>query len=315
MRISIIIICAFIIDIVVGDPNWLPHPISFIGNMISKVEVKIRKLIKNDFFGGVLLSIFVIVFCFIAPFTILYIAKNINIYLYFVIELYFCFQIIAAKSLKVESMKVYRYLKQEDIKNARKYLSYIVGRDTEKLDNKDIKKATVETIAENTTDGVIAPLLFIAIGGAPLGFLYKAVNTLDSMIGYKNKDYLYFGKFAARLDDILNFIPARIAAFLMLIGSFIIRLDFKNAINIYIRDRKNHKSPNSAQTESVCAGALNIQLAGDSYYFGKLVKKLTIGDRNKEIETEDIKLANKLMYATAILGALIFSAIRWFIWI
>ncbi len=300
---------------VFGDPNWLPHPISFIGNMISKGEKIIRKLIINEFLGGVVLSLFVIIFCFITPFAILEVAKNINIYLYFTIEIYFCFQIIATKSLKVESMKVYKFLKQEDLKNAKKYLSYIVGRDTESLDNTDITKATVETIAENTTDGVIAPLIFIAIGGAPLGFLYKAVNTLDSMIGYKNENYLYFGKFAARLDDVLNFIPARIAALLMLMGSFLIRLDTKNAIKIYLRDRKKHKSPNSAQTESVCAGALNIQLAGDAYYFGKLAKKQTIGDSNKEIITEDIKSANKLMYVTAILGAIIFSLVRGFIWI
>lgn len=315
MRISLIIIFAFIIDMIVGDPYWLPHPIILIGNMISKGEKTIRKLFKNDFLGGVILSLIVITLSYFIPFSILYFAEKVNINLYFIIELYFCFQIIATKSLKKESMKVYKFLKKEDLKNAKKYLSYIVGRDTDNLDKTAITKATIETIAENTTDGVIAPLIFIAIGGAPLGFLYKAVNTLDSMIGYKNEDYLYFGKFSARLDDVFNFIPARIASLIMIVGSFLIRLDGKNAIRIYLRDRKNHKSPNSAQTESVCAGALNVQLAGDAHYFGKLVKKLTIGDRNKEITPEDIKLANKLMYATAIIGAVIFSIIRGVIWI
>lgn len=314
MRIALIITCAFILDLLFGDPSCLPHPICLIGNMISSLEKIIRKTLKNEFLGGLILSIIVIGISFFLPFLIIYFANKINFYFGLLIEIYFCFQILATKSLKTESMKVYEPLKNNDIDNARKYLSFIVGRDTQGLDEKAITKATVETIAENTTDGVIAPLFFIAIGGAPFGFLYKAINTLDSMIGYKNEKYINFGKFAARLDDVANFIPSRLSAVLMILSSFFIRLNVRNAIKIYLRDRKNHKSPNSAQTESVCAGALDIQLAGDAVYFGKLTKKPTIGDENKEIKPEDIILANKLMYGTVILGALLFILIRGVIW-
>lgn len=314
MRIAFIIICAFLLDLIFGDPYWLPHPICFIGNVISFLEKKIRRIIRNEFFGGFVLSITVIFISFALPFFILCLVGRINFYFALALEIYFTFQILAARSLKTESMKVYKPLIQKDIQNARKFLSYIVGRDTENLDEKGIVKATVETVTENTTDGVIAPLFFIAIGGAPLGFFYKAVNTLDSMIGYKNRKYIKFGKFAARLDDAANFIPARISAVLMIVSAFILRLDVKNAIKIFLRDRKNHKSPNSAQTESVCAGALNVELSGDAYYFGKFTPKPTIGDNKREIETEDIVKANRLMLVTAILGALIFAAVRMIIW-
>jgi adenosylcobinamide-phosphate synthase len=210
-------------------------------------------------------------------------------------------------------MKVYKYLKNGDIINSRKYLSYIVGRDTANLSDKQITKATVETISENTSDGVIAPLIFMAIGGAPLAFLYKAVNTLDSMIGYKNERYLYFGRFAAKLDDILNFIPAIISAYFMIFASFILRLNYKNAIKIYKRDKYNHSSPNSAKTESVCAGALDVLLAGDANYFGKQVKKKTIGDDNREIMPKDICIANKLMLTTAIIAVFVLLIIRFLV--
>lgn len=314
MKIAFIIICAFILDLIIGDPYWLPHPICFIGKMISFLEIKIRKVFKNEFFGGFILSIAVIFVSFALPFFILYFVGKINFYLGLVLEIYFSFQILATKSLKKESMKVYFPLIQKDIQSARKYLSYIVGRDTENLDKKAITKATVETIAENTTDGVIAPLFFIAIGGAPLGFLYKAINTMDSMIGYKNEKYIRFGKFAARLDDVANFIPARLSAIFMIISTFFLRLDAKNAIKIYIRDRKNHKSPNSAQTESVCAGALNIQLAGDASYFGVLTRKPTIGNKNREIEPNDIIKTNQLMVWAAILGAVFLILVRVVLW-
>jgi len=309
-----IIICAFVLDLIFGDPYWLPHPICFIGKMISFLEKKIRIFLKNELFGGVLLSIIVILVSFALPFFILYLANKINFYLALIVEIYFVFQILATKSMKTESMKVYNPLIQNDIQNARKYLSFIVGRDTENLDGKGVIRATVETVAENTTDAVIAPLLFIALGGAPLGFLYKAINTMDSMIGYKNENFIRFGKFAARLDDVANFIPARLSALLMIISAFILGLDGKNAIKIFLRDRKNHKSPNSAQTESVCAGALNVQLAGDAYYFGELTKKSTIGDNTKEIQPKDIILANRLMVVTSVLGVLIIVIVRGILW-
>ncbi|MCL2160246.1 MAG: adenosylcobinamide-phosphate synthase CbiB, partial [Oscillospiraceae bacterium] len=218
--------------------------------------------------------------------------------------------IFAAKALKDESMKVYKELEKGDILGARTYLSYIVGRDTENLNAEQISKATVETIAENLSDGVISPMIYMLVGGAPLGFAYKAISTLDSMIGYNNEKYAYFGKFAARLDDIANFLPSRISAMLMILASLVCRLDAKQALKIFLRDRYNHKSPNSAQTESVCAGALGLSLAGDSYYKGVLVQKPVIGDALRPAKKEDIRQANKLMYATACIALLLGMGIR-----
>jgi len=224
------------------------------------------------------------------------------------VEAILCYFLIAAKALKVESMKVFHSLKNGDIEGARKNLSHLVGRDTHNLTEQEIVKATVETVSENLSDGVIAPLTFICIGGAPLAAAYKAVNTLDSMVGYRNKDFEYFGKFAARLDDVVNFIPARISALLMILGSVFVGMDTKRACKIYLRDRKNHRSPNSAQTESVCAGALGLRLGGDHHYSGVLVSKPTIGDELQEPKAEHIINANRLMYAAAIGAVVILSA-------
>lgn len=311
MNTIFILVIAFILDCIFGDPQSLPHPICLIGNLIKRGEVFYRKHVKNEFLGGMLLTVTVVTLSLLVPFFIIFILGKVNRYLALAINILFFYQILAAKSLKTESMKVYYPLKSGDILDARKFLSWIVGRDTGALDEEGVTKATVETVAENTTDGVVAPMIFLAIGGAPLGFMYKAINTLDSMIGYKNDKYMYFGRFAARLDDVANFIPARITAIFMIIASSFAGLDFKNAFKIYVRDRRNHKSPNSAQTESVCAGALNVQLAGDAYYFGKLTKKPTIGDKNREIEPEDILRANKLMYTTVILILFVIVIIGW----
>lgn len=311
MEILIAAIIGFILDLIFGDPHWMPHPIRLIGFFISKGEKIVRKIIpKKEFLGGMILTIFVVGISFIIPFGILFAAGSINIYLKIAIESIFIYQIMATKSLRTESMRVYKYLKKNDILNSRKYLSWIVGRDTENLNESQIVKATVETVAENTSDGVIAPLIYVMIGGAPLGFMYKAINTLDSMIGYKNDKYLYFGRFAAKLDDIANFIPAIVASYIMILGSFVMRLDYKNAIKIYRRDRHNSSSPNSAKTEAVTAGALQVQLLGDAYYFGKLVKKKTIGDDIRPVKIQDIITVNNLMYATSILSFIIFSLIR-----
>lgn len=314
MEILIAVVIGFILDLIFGDPLWLAHPIRVIGLLISKGEIIVRKIFpkskKGEFIGGLILAIAILAISFIVPFCILYLAGKINIYLRLAIHSIFCYQIFATKSLKTESMKVYYELIKNDIQNARKFLSWIVGRDTENLNEEEITKATVETIAENTSDGVIAPLIFMVLGGAPLGFFYKAINTMDSMIGYKNDKYLFFGRFAAKLDDVVNFIPAIISAYIMLAASFFTGLDFKNAYRIYKRDRRNHSSPNSAKTESVCAGALNVQLAGDAYYFGKLVKKQTIGDRNRTVQIKDILITNRLMYATAIIAVVVLCGIR-----
>jgi adenosylcobinamide-phosphate synthase len=224
----------------------------------------------------------------------------------FIIETILCWQLLAVKSLKVESMKVYKALMEGDGAKARQAVSMIVGRDTDRLDEAEVARAAVETVAESASDGILAPLLFMAGGGAPLGILYKAVNTMDSMVGYKNDRYLYFGRAAAKTDDVLNFIPARIAGILMCISAFIAGFDGKNACKIFFRDRKNHRSPNSAHTEAACAGALGLKLGGTNLYFGVPVYKPTIGDALRRIEAEDIRRANKLTYCTAFLGLAVF---------
>ena len=219
-----------------------------------------------------------------------------------ILESFWCYQILATKSLKVESDRVYTALKEEGLEAGRKAVSMIVGRDTQSLTEEGVTKAAVETVAENTSDGIIAPLFYMLFGGAVLGFAYKAVNTMDSMVGYKNEKYQYFGTAAAKLDDIVNYIPARISAVIMIVAAYITGMDGKNAFRIFRRDRYNHKSPNSAQTEAVMAGALDVQLAGDAWYFGKLHKKPTIGDAIRKIEREDIRRSHTLLYMTAILA-------------
>lgn len=308
------IIAGFVLDLIIGDPRWLYHPVRIIGKMISAGEKLARGLFpktsKGEFIGGMVMSIAVILVSGAVPFFLLWGAGSISPWLRFGLEAFFCCQIFATKSLKTESMKVYHQLKKGDMKEARKFLSWIVGRDTEGLGEKQVTKAAVETVAENTSDGIIAPMIYMFLGGAPLAFLYKGVNTLDSMIGYKNDKYLYFGRFAAKTDDVFNFVPAVLSGLIMVLASFICGFNGKNAWKIFLRDRHNHSSPNSAKTEAVCAGALEIQLAGDAWYFGKLVKKKTIGDPLREPEPEDIKRANMLLYATAATALFIFTFIN-----
>ena len=292
----------FLLDAVLGDPYTMPHPVRLIGNMISACEKAVRKAMPQNLrFGGTLLAIAVSISSFVASLMIVLIVYMISPVLGAIVEGILCYYLIAAKCLKDESMKVYRAIAQNDTEGARKAVSMIVGRDTERLDEKGIIKAAVETVAENTSDGVTAPVMFIALGGAPLGFFYKAVNTMDSMIGYKNEKYADIGRTAAKLDDVLNFIPSRLTALAMTAAAFILGYDGKCSYRIWKRDRRNHASPNSAQTESACAGALGVQLAGDAYYFGELHKKPYIGDKQREIENEDIVRADRLMYGSAIM--------------
>ncbi|WP_425757427.1 adenosylcobinamide-phosphate synthase CbiB [Ihubacter sp. rT4E-8] len=314
MEIVIVVITGFLLDCLFGDPRWLPHPIRLIGFFISKGEWALRKLFPKTSGGeiaaGAVLAAFVPLLSFGLCWLLLQGAAMIHIWLKYALEVLLCYQIFAAKSLKDESMRVYRHIEAEDLEGARKYLSWIVGRDTQHLNFKQITKAVVETIAENTSDGVIAPMLFMLLGGAPLGMLYKGVNTLDSMVGYKNDKYLYFGRVSAISDDVFNYIPARLTALFMILAAFLTGFDGKNAWRIYKRDRHNHASPNSAHPESACAGALRIQLAGDAYYFGKLYKKKTIGDDDRQVEAADIRRTAKLMYGACVLCLLLFAGIR-----
>ena len=314
MKMACILAAAFLLDCLLGDPHWLPHPICLIGKLISGTEKFMRRMFKKEFLGGILLVIVVVAVSTAVPWALLLLAGMIHPWLQTALQVWFCYQILAARSLRTESMRVYTPLKAGDLPLARKYLSWIVGRETDTLDEEGVAKAAVETVAENTSDGVVAPLLFMAIGGAPLGFFYKAINTMDSMVGYKNDKYIRFGRAAARLDDAANFIPARLSALLMILSAFILRFDGKNAWRIYRRDRHNHKSPNSAHTESVCAGTLHIQLAGPAVYFGKLVEKPTIGDRDRATTAEDIRLANRLMYGTSVLAVLLLTGLHLLLW-
>ena len=299
-------VAGFILDWVFGDPVWLYHPVRLIGAFISHGEKVLRKVCgyeegeKNgQIAAGGLLWILTAALAFLIPFLMLRLAGMILPGVRFILESFWCYQILAARCLVQESRKVYRKLKENDLPGARKAVSMIVGRDTENLSFEGVTKAAVETVAENTSDGVTAPLIWMLIGGAPLGFLYKAVNTMDSMLGYKNEKYLYFGRIPAMMDDVFNCIPARLTALFMVAAAFLTGLDGRNAWKIYLRDRRKHTSPNAAQTESVCAGALNVQLAGDAVYFGKVHKKEYLGDPVRPIEAEDIPRAGRLMYTTA----------------
>lgn len=293
----------FILDMIFGDPHGFPHPVRLMGGLISELEKRLLDMenrnpdreLKNGklLAAAVLLSVSAVSS---AVFVAAYFAHPI---LGACAEAFMTYQILAAKGLKSESMKVFDRLERDDLSGARKEVSMIVGRDTDNLDAEGVTKAAVETVAENTSDGVVAPMLYCAVGGPVLGLMYKAVNTMDSMIGYKNDKYLYFGRAAAKLDDAANFLPARISAVFMLFSAFIGGFDFKNALRIYKRDRLKHSSPNSAHTEAVCAGALGVRLAGDAVYFGKTVKKPFIGEALRKIEPEDIRRANRLMYFTA----------------
>ena len=300
-------VAGFLLDFLLGDPYWLPHPIRAIGSLIGWLEHKWNHPEEKNSRKGTVMVLLVLAVTGSVTFLLWAGAYRVHPLLGVMVESIMTYQILATKCLKTESMKVYAALQKQDLEAARKAVSMIVGRDTQSLDETGIAKAAIETVAENTSDGVIAPMLYTAIGGPVLGFLYKAVNTMDSMVGYKSERYLYFGRTAARLDDAVNYIPARISAVLMTAACFFSGADYdgKRAWRIYKRDRYQHASPNSAQTEAVCAGALGIWLAGSASYFGKLVEKPYIGDAERAVETEDIKRANHLLYLTAWLSELL----------
>ncbi len=301
----------FILDLIFGDPRRIPHPVRLIGRLIAALEKDVRKHFSGHlFFGGTLLAVTVLTLSTAISLAIIFVSYSINFWLGTAVESVLTCFIIAAKDLKKESMNVCRELEKGDIEGARKAVSMIVGRDTQRLDADGIARAAVETVAENTSDGVTAPIIFTALFGACGGYFYKAANTMDSMIGYKNERYFKIGKCAAKIDDVLNFLPSRITAVIMIFCSFLLGYNAKNALKIWLRDRKKHASPNSAQTESVCAGALELRLAGDAFYFGELHKKEYIGDEIRRIEPQDICRANRLMYLTSVVVLAIFSAVR-----
>lgn len=303
----------FCFDLLLGDPRRMPHPVRGMGCLIQTLEKLFHgifpKTKTGELIAGVFLVIFIEVICVGLTILLRLLMGYVSEWLVLAVDIILSYQLLAAKSLRDESMKVFRALERKDIPAARYAVSMIVGRDTDKLDETGIMKAAVETVAENTSDGVIAPIIFLALGGTPLGVFYKACNTMDSMVGYKNAKYRYFGRAAALLDDFLSFIPARISGILMCIAAFLTGFDGPGAFRIFLRDRLKHKSPNSAHTEAACAGALGIELAGSGYYFGRLVEKPLIGDRVRGIEIEDILRSNRLMYAASILALVLFCII------
>ena len=308
------LVFGFVLDALFGDPLWMPHPIVAIGKLIAALTRGLRRLFpktqNGELWGGAMLAFAVPCLSLGLSWGVLRLCGLVSPWLRFALETFWCYQLLAARCLRDEAMGVYRALTAGTLDDARRAVGRIVGRDTQSLSAEGVTKAAIETVAENTSDGVIAPMLFIALGGAPLGFFYKAINTMDSMVGYKNDEFLYFGRCAARLDDVANWLPARLSALLMILAAFLLPgMDGKAAWRIWRRDRRNHKSPNSAQTESVCAGALGIRLAGDAFYFGELVKKPTIGDPIRPVEAADIPRACRLLYGAsvgclALLGAL-----------
>lgn len=301
-------VLGYLFDLILGDPHSIPHPVVLIGKLIGWFDRRFQK--KRERMapavqkrcGSIMAAAVVTLTAFVVA-LILAACYRIHPYLGCAAEAVMTCQILAARSLHDESMKVYDRLINGSLQEARKAVSMIVGRDTESLDEEHVIKAAVETVAENTSDGVIAPMLYTALGGPILGFAYKAVNTMDSMVGYKNDRYLYFGRAAAKLDDAVNFLPSRISALFMIAACLFCGKKYraKRAARIWKRDRRKHASPNSAQTEAVMAGALGVQLAGDASYFGHVVKKPFIGDSLRRIEPADIPRANRLMFVTEFL--------------
>ena len=302
------------LDLLLGDPHWMPHPVRWMGRTISGLETLLRRLFpktpRGERWAGVVLALALPTLFGGGSALILWGLGQVSPWLSWVVQLWFSYQLLAARSLQKESMAVYSPLKAHDLEGARRAVSRIVGRDTQALDETGVAKAAVETVAENTCDGVIAPLIFLFLGGLPAGMAYKAVSTLDSMVGYKNDKYRFFGWASARLDDILNFIPARLSGLLLCLGAALLPgCSGRRAWTIFWRDRRKHASPNSAHTEAACAGALGVRLAGDASYFGKVVHKPTLGDPVRPVESEDIPRACRLMYAGAGLLLLLFAVL------
>ena len=299
------VFAGFVLDCLLGDPLSRAHPVVLMGKLISFLEKKLRprfpKTPQGERTAGLVMALCVPLLSAGAGFVLLWLAWRVHPVVYFSLSAFLCWQCFAARCLMTESKKVVTCLEQEGLTAGRRQVGMLVGRDTESLTEQQVIKAAVETVAENTSDGVVAPLCWMALLGAPGGLFYKAINTMDSMVGYKNEKYLHFGRAAAKLDDAVNYVPARLSALAMIASAFLLKLDGKNAFRIWRRDRRNHASPNSAQTESACAGALGVQLGGNASYFGKLYEKPTIGDPIRPIGRGDVLRACRLMYGTSLL--------------
>ena len=304
----------FVLDAIFGDPAWLPHPVVLMGKAITALEKRLRtqfpKTPQGELCGGAVLAAILPVGTFLITALVCRLAAALHPLAGLAVQMFWCAQALAAKGLAQESRNVYKELQKQDLPAARKAVARIVGRDTQNLTAEGVTKAAVETVAENASDGVIAPLLYMLLGGAPLALTYKAINTMDSMLGYKNQKYLYFGRAVARLDDVANYLPSRLAGLLWVAAAALTGSSARGAWKIWRRDRRNHASPNSAQTESACAGALGVQLAGPAYYFGEYYDKPTIGDALRPVEPKDILRADRMMYAESLLALVLGIALR-----
>jgi len=313
MEIIAAAVCGFVLDLVLGDPAWLPHPVVGMGRCVTFLERVLRRAFpgtsRGELAAGAVLAVLPLGTLGLSALA-LWACGLVHPALKFGLSVLWCGQCLAVRGLRDESTNVYRKLTSSTLEEARRAVSRIVGRDTERLSAEGVAKAAVETVAENFSDGVAAPLCYMLLGGAPLALCYKAVNTMDSMVGYRNERYLYFGRAAARLDDAANYFPARLSALLLILAAFLRGRDWRNALKIWRRDRRNHASPNSAQTESAMAGALGVELAGPASYFGKIYDKPTIGDPLRPVGPEDILRANGMMVTASVLALLLLTGIR-----
>ena len=302
------ILLGYIADLIFGDPYWFPHPVRAIGSFISFFERIIRRIARTAIaqkIAGFILAGVTVGISYAVVWWLIKIALSVNMLLFHILNIFFIYTVLATKCLGQEAKKVYKFLKNGEIDNAREALSYIVGRDTDRLDTQGICRAVIETVAENISDGIVAPLFYLFLGGASLAMAYKAINTLDSMVGYKNERYINIGVASARLDDIANFLPARITALFIVVASFLSGMNSRHSFLIMIRDGHKHTSPNSGYPESSMAGALDIQLGGPSTYGGRIVEKPYIGDPIDTIHPEHILLSVKIMYITSLLAFLL----------
>lgn len=314
MTVAAAALCGFVIDLFLGDPAWMPHPVVCMGRCISALEKLLRRTFpktpKGELAGGVVLAAVLPLGTLAFTGLCVWGLGLVHPVFSFALQVLWCWQALAVKGLRQESENVRRALTDGTLDGARKAVSRIVGRDTAALSREGVIRAAVETVAENFSDGVVAPMFWMLIGGAPLALAYKAVNTMDSMVGYKNDRYLYFGRAAAKLDDAANWIPARLAALLLVAAAPLTGQNAKRAFALWRRDRRKHASPNSAQTESAMAGALGVRLAGPASYFGQVHQKPWIGDDTRPIEPEDITRAGRMLYAGSVLALVLFCGAR-----
>jgi len=306
------IITAYFLDLIIGDPHWLPHPVRMIGKIIEYLERVLRKNNQNqqtEKIKGIFLTVITVGLSYYIIYFFIYVGGSISLWLKFAFSSFFIFTTLSTKNLGEETLSVYRALEEDNLELARKRVSRIVGRDTKDLDEEEIVRATIESIAEGTVDGIISPLFYAVLGGAPLAMAYKAVNTLDSMVGYKNKKYLYFGWFSAKLDDLVNYLPARISVLLISVASILVRQRGLMALRVIFRDGKKSPSPNAGIPEAGFAGALGIQLGGVNFYQGVKECRPILGEKLKEISPKDILKAIRLSYAVSILMFLVGLAV------